>query len=476
MTANLAGALVMFVVFGMIGPGRDLTGDRLGELTAVFVGFMAMVVPPLVVILTRVNNPLREAVARGEPLVGPIRRLALANPWLNAVGSLGGWLLAAVVFPIYSGLRLDNGALEVAILAVGLVLAGLATMAMVYLLTERASRPLVARAFHHEPPDRVRGVAVAPRLLLSWGLGAAVPSLLIGIALLDPEADVTGLRRVGLVLVAASLVTGWAVMVRAARSVADPLQTVRAAMGRVREGDLGVTVEVDDATEVGLLQAGFNDMVAGLRERVRLRDLFGRHVGEDVALQALEHGSELGGEVVEASALFVDITGSTALAASRPPTEVVAMLNDFFESVVGVVEAEGGLVNKFEGDAALCIFGAPVRHEDHAARALRAARSLRARVEELRGRHPQLDAGIGVSTGEVVAGNVGSRQRLEYTVIGDPVNEAARLTDEAKVRPARVLASEATVTASEEEAEAWKPVAVLELRGRSAPTRAFEPV
>ncbi|MBI2169137.1 MAG: HAMP domain-containing protein [Actinobacteria bacterium] len=415
MTANLAGALVMFVVFGMIGPGRDLTGDRLGELTAVFVGFMAMVVPPLVVILTRVNNPLREAVARGEPLVGPIRRLALANPWLNAVGSLGGWLLAAVVFPIYSGLRLDNGALEVAILAVGLVLAGLATMAMVYLLTERASRPLVARAFHHEPPDRVRGVAVAPRLLLSWGLGAAVPSLLIGIALLDPEADVTGLRRVGLVLVAASLVTGWAVMVRAARSVADPLQTVRAAMGRVREGDLGVTVEVDDATEVGLLQAGFNDMVAGLRERVRLRDL-------------------------------------------------------------GVVEAEGGLVNKFEGDAALCIFGAPVRHEDHAARALRAARSLRARVEELRGRHPQLDAGIGVSTGEVVAGNVGSRQRLEYTVIGDPVNEAARLTDEAKVRPARVLASEATVTASEEEAEAWKPVAVLELRGRSAPTRAFEPV
>ena len=201
---------------------------------------------------------------------------------------------------------------------------------------------------------------------------------------------------------------------------------------------------VDDGSEVGLLEAGFNRMAAGLRERERLRDLFGRHVGREVAEAALERdGVELGGELREVGAVFVDILGSTALAARRPPREVVAALNAFFRIVVEEVEVHGGWVNKFEGDAALCVFGAPTRRPDAACDALRAARLLH---ERLRSELPDVDAGIGVSAGAAVAGNVGTEERYEYTVIGDPVNEAARLCELAKRRPERVLASAAVVT------------------------------
>src|SRR5205807_3286539 len=138
------------------------------------------------------------------------------------------------------------------------------------------------------------------------------------------------------------------IMLALARSLAHPIDALRRAVGRVEQGDLEHGVEVDDGSEVGLLQAGFNRMLAGLRERERLRDLFGRQVGEEVVRVALEKGVELGGEAREAAVLFVDITGSTALAEKRDPADVVSMLNRFFAVVVEVVAGRTGWVNKFE--------------------------------------------------------------------------------------------------------------------------------
>jgi adenylate cyclase len=145
------------------------------------------------------------------------------------------------------------------------------------------------------------------------------------------------------------------------------------------------------------------------------------------------------------------------------------LLNEFFCLVVETVERNGGGVNKFEGDAALCVFGAPIARDDPAGDALAATRELRDRlVAEL----PELDAGIGVSAGPAVAGNVGAEQRFEYTVIGDPVNEAARLCELAKRRPERVLASDAALERSgQAERARWSLREEVELRGRGAPTR-----
>jgi adenylate cyclase len=170
--------------------------------------------------------------------------------------------------------------------------------------------------------------------------------------------------------------------------------------------------------------------------------------------------------------LFVDVVGSTALAERRPAVEVVALLNRFFDVVIRAVDGEDGWVNKFEGDAALCVFGAPMEQPDHAARALRAATRLR---NELRG-VPGLDAGIGVSSGVVVAGNVGTKQRYEYTVIGDPVNEAARLTELAKAHAGRIVVSEHTVAAAGSSAAGWCRGESVMLRGRSQPTQTFVPL
>jgi adenylate cyclase len=271
------------------------------------------------------------------------------------------------------------------------------------------------------------------------------------------------------------ILVGLFTMSVAANSIAAPLDELRRGLGRVGLGDLTSDVDVDDGGDVGQVQAGFNRMVTGLRERAELADLFGRHVGQEVAAQALERGAGLGGESRAASMVFVDLIGSTAMAEVLPPGEVVATLNAFFHTVVDTVQVEGGWVNKFEGDGALCIFGVPGIQPDHAARALRAARALHERLLSVASEHPGLDAGIGVSSGTVVAGNVGAEERFEYTVIGRPVNEAARLSDLAKRRRCRVLASGAAVRDAGPEAAHWSDRGRVGLRGQQKPTVIYEP-
>jgi adenylate cyclase len=258
-----------------------------------------------------------------------------------------------------------------------------------------------------------------------------------------------------------------------ARAIGEPLRCIVEVLERVGQGDLDVEVEVEDAGEIGLVQAGFNDMVAGLRERERVTDLFGRHVGSAVAQQAIRKGVTLEGEAHDVVALFVDIAGSTRLTREKDPVEFVQLLNRFFEVVVQEVESNGGLLNKFEGDAALCVFGAPVELDDPATAALCTARAIRDRVAQM----GDLEIGIGVAAGPVIAGQIGTASRLEYTIIGDAVNEAARLTDLAKRVEGRILASEPVVrAATDDEQRQWVRGRVLKLRGREAPTHSYRSV
>jgi adenylate cyclase len=381
------------------------------------------------------------------------------------------WGGAALVFfvvnvPISVGLAAE--------IAATIALGGVVTSALGYLLIERINRENTALALAIGPPERAATPGVSARLLLTWTIGTSV--FLLGIAalgfavLVDPHG--VSLVRVGasaLFLSVAGLVIGLLTMSAATGAIADPLNSLRSALGEVERGRTDIEVRVEDGSEVGQLQAGVNRMVAGLREHERLRDLFGRHVGEDVARQAIERGVELGGEVREAAVLFVDVVGSTTIAASRPPAEVVGMLNSFFRVVVEVVTRHGGWVNKFEGDAALCVFGAPLPIDDPAGAALAAGRELR---DRLAAELPGVPVGIGISAGRVVAGNVGAEERYEYTVIGDPVNEAARLTELAKRREGHLLASESVLArARSEEVERWHLDGTVELRGRPEPTR-----
>jgi adenylate cyclase len=468
---NIVGAGVAFAYLAFVFPpdpdaGRVSIGRNLLAL--------AVYLPLAVTISTlRVRGAaraLRSWAASNRPPTDFERRLVLRLPLINALWTGGLWLAAAVLFAV---LNLDHSTAFAYDVFGTVALVGIATTTAEFLGNERLLRPAVALVLSRDPPPEAGALGVAPRIVLTWLAVAAAP--LLGIALVPagrvPD-DASDLALPLGFLAAAALAVGAVAITLAARAVSVPLRRVRRAMDEVTAGRLDVVVDVDDGSEIGRLEAGFNRMVEGLRERERLRDLFGRHVGADVAHAALERGVGLGGQVRDVSALFVDVVGSTALASRERPERVVELLNDFFSTVVSVIEDEGGLVNKFEGDAALCIFGAPVEERDHAARALRAARELRERL----GSRAGFDAAVGVSSGEAVAGNVGTERRYEYTVIGDPVNEAARLTELANQRPERLLASGRTVRAAgEPEASQWRLDGEVVLRGRAEPTQLAVP-
>ena len=398
------------------------------------------------------------------------RTATLALPRRAAIAQLVVWTALGLVTAALNYSTHESVALAIRI-AVGVAASGVAVALVTTVLAERSLPPLFVLVLAGVPPGRAHVVGIRRRLLLFWGLGSGIP--LLGVLLTPlglPSSDRDRILVGMLVLAGAGLVAGLWTTVIAAASVADPVADVRRGMGRVARGEFAMEVPVDDDGEIGLLQAGFNHMAAGLRERERMRELFGGYVGEHVAQRAVEQGVTLEGEQREVSALFVDVIGSTALAERTPALEVVRLLNQFFEAVIAAVDGEDGWVNKFEGDAALCVFGAPVAQADHAARALRAATAMRDALARL----PNLDAGIGVSCGVVVAGNVGSDRRYEYTVVGDPVNEAARLTELAKSHPARVVASERIVRAAGQHS-CWQRADCVTLRGRTEPTQTFVP-
>lgn len=404
------------------------------------------------------------------------RARALRMPFYRTVISLANWFFGSIVFIVASWPVASKSA---PVVAVATALGATATAIIGYLQSERVLRPVAVAALRGGVPENFRAPGVVLRQVLTWVLSTGVPVLAIVLALVASHVDILDapaerLTMPILLLAIAALVIGLAGTVLVAMSIADPLRQLRWALGEVQRGNYNAHMQIYDASELGLLQAGFNDMVRDLSERQRLRDLFGRYVGEDVARRALERGTELGGQERDVAVLFVDLVGSTQLASSIPASEVVNLLNDFFRVVVDTVNRHGGFVNKFLGDAALCIFGAPIEHPDACGAALAASRELHDELIKVLGR---TEFGIGVSAGRAIAGHIGAQARFEYTVIGDPVNEAARLTELAKLEPGHVLASAICVSgALDAEALCWNVAETVELRGRIAPTQLARPV
>ncbi len=360
-------------------------------------------------------------------------------------------------------------------LGIGLSLGGVLTGAFSYLLCARVLRPVVAAGFARHPPLRRRGPGLRLRAILSWLVGTGVPLVMLVVAAAyasTTEAGRTQALVLVLVLGLGTAVSGVVFAALAGAATAEPIDDMRAKMRRVEGGDLEVVSPAFDASEIGLLQAGFTRMVAGLAERERLRDLFGRHVGHHVARLALQDevgpGPAVGERAVrrEAAVVFVDLIGSTRMAATVDPDDFLAAINEFSAAVVEVVERNDGWVNKFIGDAVLAVFGAPTQTPGWADDALRASRELHALLNA--GAAPRV--GIGVSAGTVLAGNVGEERRYEFTVIGDPVNEAARLSESAKRRSGVLASGSALQRADDEEAARWQITGSEVLRGRLDPT------
>lgn len=471
---NIIGGCVVFVlaVFVLPSPPGD---DRLDLVRMVaFPVYLSAALVIGAIWCTRYAFRATDWVLQDRPATRREQIATLRLPLRLALIEVALWMLATVVFTVLALVLQPESALRIFVTTFD---GGIVTCVASYLLSEFALRPIAARALADQaPPKRLLAAGLKARTVFFWAVGSGVPvvglMLTAVLALIEKDVSATRLSVIILALGTIVLSCGGLLTVLSARSVVAPVRSVRNALAVIGDGELDVRIPVFDGTELGSLQAGFNRMAAGLRERERIRDLFGRYVGPDVVREALASDA-LGGEERFVAVLFVDLVGSTELAAVRPPTEVVQLLNKFFELVVDEVDRQGGFVNKFGGDAVLAVFGAPAELPDPAGSALQAGRALARRLtEEL----PEATAGIGITAGTVVAGTVGDIRRHEYTVIGDPVNEAARLTELAKSVPGRLLASMTAVNeATPTEAAHWKPGDEITVRGRNRPTHLATP-
>jgi adenylate cyclase len=235
-------------------------------------------------------------------------------------------------------------------------------------------------------------------------------------------------------------------------SISRPVGHLRDRMNDVGAGQLDVQARIDGLDTFGELSSSFNHMVDGLKQRELLKETFGRYVTQQVADEILAGRVRLGGERRTATVLFSDIRGFTTLSEQLTPEEVVAFLNEFLEMMVDCVLEHGGVLDKFIGDAVLAVFGVPVSRgsvEADARAAVACARAMGERLAVLNearvaaGKAP-IRIGIGVHTGELVAGNIGSPRRMQYTVIGDTVNVGSRLESLTKDHHRRTLLSGAT--------------------------------
>jgi len=217
-----------------------------------------------------------------------------------------------------------------------------------------------------------------------------------------------------------------------ARGVARPAVRLAEGVQKIERGDYRARVPVETHDELGRLAGAFNQMAAGLQERDKVRDILGKVVSPEIAHELMTSEVALGGEVLEASVLFTDLRGFTTFSETQSPQALVSQLNAYFTEVTEAIEAHGGVVDKYIGDAVMAVFGAPVRVPDHADRAVEAALAILRAEERLNGVRageglPPLQTGIGISSGVIVAGNIGSATRHNYTVIGNEVNLASRL-------------------------------------------------
>jgi adenylate cyclase len=294
-----------------------------------------------------------------------------------------------------------------------------------YFAIEIGMRPLVDDICAVLPPEfkfEALGISLRLKLLTILPLMSVLTGLVVTALTGGDDADL-GLSVLVTLAVAFSIALELTVLL--SDSIARPLNALHDGIVAVEEGRYDARIPVTTSDEFGELAHGFNRMVAGLAERERLRQAFGTYLDKEVAEYILSDGFSAEGIEVDVSILFCDVRDFTGFAAQAEAAEVVAALNGLFEVIVPIVARHGGHVDKFVGDGLLAVFGAPEGFADHADRAVAAGREIVEAVES--GRAGDLRVGVGINSGPVVAGAIGGAGRLNFSVIGDAVNVAARV-------------------------------------------------
>lgn len=264
-----------------------------------------------------------------------------------------------------------------------------------------------------------------------------------------------------------------------AARVTRPVAVLAEGARRIGAGNYTQPIEIAQRDELGTLATSFNQMMKGLIERDQVRDMLGRVVSPQIAEELLSKQVELGGEERVVSIFFTDVRGFTTLAAREDPQRLVTILNTFLTGASAAIERHGGVVEEFMGDGVKALFGAPVQHEDDALQSVQAALELQRSMDAINEEIGEiggesLNVGIGVHTGSVVTGKMGSLTRLKYTAVGDGVNLASRLEGLTQRYGVGVVVSE--TTQSKCPGIRFRELDCVRVKGRDDAVRIFEPI
>ncbi len=282
-----------------------------------------------------------------------------------------------------------------------------------------------------------------------------------------------------LLLGGASLLITLVGSIRIARRITRPVRQLAMAAREVAGGNYGTPIVLQQDDEIGELATAFNNMSIGLTERDQVRDILGKVASHEVAEQLLKQKVELGGEERDVTVMFTDIRNFTALCENHPPAVAIALLNRYLTAINAIIDEHAGVIDKYTGDGVMALFGAPIGRSDDPERAVLAALAINQRMRQLASELlkeglPNPDVGIGVNSSRVVAGNIGSPSRLNYTVLGDGVNLASRLESLTKRYGVPTIVGEAT--AAKANKLVYLELDKVRVWGKSTPVRIYQPL
>jgi adenylate cyclase len=488
---NLLGAVLTFFYFRVVDPETAAAAGAVHAKdivisVAAFAALVAVGYPLGQRWLRPLLTPAAGDRAGTDPL---IRRRALQVPYLFASLTLVGWVMAGVLWGVVwpsvtSGSFNPHLSLRLFLGITGI--AGSVATVFSFLAVEHYWRRAMPVFFPRGDVSEVPGALRLPvrlRLLGIFLLISVIPLAILGTlaynsaqALLraDPARGAAIAASLGpliLFIVAVGVLSAIALALFAANSVAAPLRRVEESMASVGRGELGTECPVVANDEIGAVAEGFNRMLGGLRERERIRETFGRYVTREIRDEILAGRASFDGRLEDVTILFADLRDFTPWVERTEPREVVRDLNEYFTEMEAAIRSQQGLVLQYIGDEIEAVFGAPLRADDHADRALAAALEMRARLERLNARRaaagkPPLRNGIGIHTGTVLAGSIGSTERSSYALVGDAVNLASRIQGLTKELGTQILVSEATRARLEREAR-LEALPAVRVKGKS---------
>ncbi len=457
----------------------------------------------VVAALTVEGRPLA-ATLDSRPSAGLYERLLAlaeadprANPTASGFGYLDSHLFSLVVAPVRApdilawlvvGFRIDRDLAEdlKKITGVDLTFFDAHGAPLATTLDDASARAVAAALPHLTTGTESREVRigratalVATRALATGDRQSA--SLALQYSLDEKLAPARATERHLLLVALGSLLVAALLSLAFARRLTEPILALVGHTRRIARGDYRVQNTTTRDDELGRLSEAFDQMALGLAERDRVRDLLDKNVSPEVAAQLLRDGATLDGEEREVTILFADLRGFTTLSEQLAARDLFKLLNRYLDRMSGAIEAQGGVIDKFIGDAIMALFGAPVAQGDAADRAIAAARGMERALAALNaelaaeGRAP-LAIGVGINTARVLAGNLGSHRRLNYSVIGDGVNVASRLQSLTRTAEYRtnIIVSAATLRAARRAPEAGaRPLGTVAVKGRAEPVEIF---